>query len=221
VTDTLARQVGKAEACRLEKWTTGPTRTRWTTLPLQVGDSAPSFDLVDQSGRATQLSSFWKERPAVVLFWRHYGCGCGLDRARRLREEWPEFMKRGAAVVIVGQGGPLRALAYAEKYALPPVSILSDDDGRVYEAYGLLEGRASQLLFDAPESWLDHDQETGVSFARERRAQGRPPVDNPWLLPGEFVIDRAGRVVLVYRYNYCEDFPDPRVLYAALREARA
>jgi hypothetical protein len=44
-------------------------------------------------------------------------------------------------------------------------------------------------------------------------------VDNPWLLPGEFVIDRAGRVVLAYRYNYCEDFPDPRVLYAALREA--
>jgi len=219
VSETLERQVEQAEARWLEHWKAGPTRLRWMKVPLQVGDPSPSFDLPDASGKVTALSSFWKDQPAVVLFWRHYGCGCGLDRTRRLQEEYPEFVRRGAAVVIVGQGGPERAKAYAAKYALPPVPILSDEDGRAYQAYGLLEGRASQLLFDAPEAWLDHDVETGVKFARDRRAQGRPLVDNPWLLPGEFVIDTAGRVVLAYRYNYCEDFPDPRVLYAALREA--
>jgi hypothetical protein len=161
----------------------------------------------------------WADGPAVILFWRQYGCGCGLDRARRLRDEYPELIGRGAAVAIIGQGEPERAKAYAEKYTLPPVPILSDGDGRVYEAYGLLEGQPSQLLFDAPESWLGHNLETGLAFARERRAQGRPPVDNPWLLPGEFVIRQGGEIVLAYRYNYCEDYPDPRVLYAAIREA--
>jgi len=217
--ETLEQQVDRAEACWLDSWKAGPRRLRWTKIPLQVGDPAPSFDLPDASGRATALSSFWKDRPAGVLFWRQYGCGCGLDRARRLQGEYPELVKRGAAVVLVGQGGPQRASAYAAKYELPPAPILSDGDGRVYEAYGLLEGRPSQLLFDAPETWLEHDEETGLQFARDRRAQGRPPVDNPWLLPGEFVVDTAGRIVLAYRYNYCEDFPDPRVLYAALREA--
>ena len=111
------------------------------------------------------------------------------------------------------------AAAYAARYELPDVPILCDEGGRAYEAYGLLEGLPAQLLFDAPEPWLDHDLETGVNFARDRRTQGRPPVDNPWLLPGEFVIDTAGRIVLAYRYNYCEDFPDARVLFAAIRQA--
>ena len=219
MTESLEDQMARAEARWLEGWTAGPSRLRWTKLPLQVGDQAPSFDLPDQAGRLTPMSSLWKNQPAVILFWRHFGCGCGLDRARRLKEEYEEFLRRGSALVMVGQGGPLRAMAYAEKYELPPVPILSDEDGRVYEAYGLLEGRPSQLLFDAPEDWLDHDVETGLKFARDRRAQGRPLVDNPWLLPGEFVVDTAGVIVMAYRYNYCEDFPDPRVLYAAVREA--
>ena len=217
--NAVEAQIEKAERCWLEKWTSGPRRTRWTTMPPQVGDMAPSFDLADQAGRVAPMSSFWERQPAVFLFWRQFGCGCGLDRARRLKQEYDEFADLGAAVVIIGQGEPERAAAYAAKYALPPVRILSDVDGRAYEAYGLLEGQPSQLLFDAPPAWLNHDQETGMGFARERRAQGRPPVDNPWLLPGEFVIDTAGRIGLAYRYNYCEDFPDPRVLYAALRGA--
>ncbi len=216
--ETLEQQVARAEACWQEKWTAGPTRLRWTDVPLQPGDAAPSFDLPDQAGRVVSMSDFWKGRPAVVLFWRHYGCGCGLDRARRLKEEYQEYLRLGATVVIVGQGEPHRASAYAARWGLPPMPVLCDPQARAYEAYGLLEGQPSQLLFDAPESWLDHDPETGRRFAADRRAQGRPPVDNPWLLPGEFVVDGAGSIALAYRYNYCEDFPDPRVLYAALKE---
>ena len=219
MTATLEEQIQEAGERWLNHWKEGPRRVRWTALPPQVGDPAPRFDLPDQAGRTTPLSDGWRERPALILFWRHYGCGCGLDRARRLKEEYDEYVGRGARVILVGQGTPDRAAAYAARYELPDVPILCDVSGRVYEAYGLLEGRPSQLLFDAPEAWLDHDLETGESFARDRRAQGRPPVDNPWLLPGEFVVDTAGRIVLAYRYNYCEDFPDARVLYAAIREA--
>ena len=59
-----------------------------------------------------------------------------------------------------------------------------------------------------------------MKLAEERRKLERPLVDNSWLLPGEFVVDRDGVVRLAYRYNYCENFPDPRVLTAAIREAR-
>ena len=98
--------------------------------------------------------------------------------------------------------------------------ILCDPQFKAYEAYGLVEGKPSQILFDAPEEFLDRDYEAGVKLAEERRRLGRPLVDNSWLLPGEFVIDRLGTVRLAYRYNYCEDFPDYRVLVAAIREAR-
>jgi hypothetical protein len=42
-------------------------------------------------------------------------------------------------------------------------------------------------------------------------------VDSPWQMPGEFVVDGDGIIRLAYRYQYCEDWPDPRVLTAAVR----
>ena len=39
-----------------------------------------------------------------------------------------------------------------------------------------------------------------------------------WQLPGEFVVDTRDILHLTYRYNYCEDFPDHRVLLTAIRE---
>jgi len=153
------------------------------------------------------------------MFWRQYGCGCGVERSKRLQSEYDDYVNQGANVIIIGQGEPERTKAYAEKYKLPPVPILCDPEYEVYTAYGLLEGKASQIMFDAPDEFLDRDYEAGVKIAESRRKDHRPLVDNPWLLPGEFVIDQSGIVRLTYRYNYCEDFPDHRVLVSAIREA--
>ena len=204
----------------LEGWKRGPTRLRWTQIPLQVGDRAPDYELLNSQGKTVKLSSFWVGKPALILFWRHYGCGCGMDRAKRLKGEYDGYVQAGANPLIVGQGEPERALDYAKKYELPPVPILCDPEYEVYEAYGLLEGKPSQIMFDAPKEFLDRDYEAGVQLAEERRDAKRPVVDNSWLLPGEFVVDQSGVIALAYRYNYCEDFPDHRVDLAAIREAR-
>ena len=212
-------QVESGEREWLEGWKRGPQRLRWTRIPLQVGDEAPEFELLDADGQLVTLSSIWRDKPVVILFWRHYGCGCGIERAGMLKKDYEAFVKAGGEALIIGQGEPERAAAYAKKYALPPIRILCDPDFKVYEAYGLVEGKPSQILFDAPNEFLDRDYEAGVGLAKERRDLGRPLVDNSWLLPGEFVIDRGGIVRLAYRYNYCEDFPDYRVLTSAIREA--
>ncbi len=44
-------------------------------------------------------------------------------------------------------------------------------------------------------------------------------VDSPRQLPGEFVVDADGIVRPAYRYQICEDYPNPLVLVAAIREA--
>ena len=122
-------------------------------------------------------------------------------------------------MVIIGQGEPERGAAYAEEHTLPAVSILSDPEFQVYEAYGLVEGKPSQIVYDAPEEFLRRDYEAFVRLAKARREAGRPVVDSPWQLPGEFVVDQTGIIRLAYRYQYCEDFPDYRVLLSAIREA--
>ena len=216
----LDSQLQSAEQEWLDGWRMGPQRMRWTEIPLQVGDKAPEFDLLDSAGVLRELAEFWRDGPALILFWRHYGCGCGMDRAARLNEEMEDYNGQQANVVIVGQGEPERATVYAARYNLPPVAILCDTDYQAYRAFGLVEGKPSQILFDAPEEYQDLDYEVGAELAKARKEAGRPLVDNSWLLPGEFVIDQSGEVRLAYRYNYCEDFPDHRVLVAALREAR-
>jgi len=212
-------QLAAAEIQWAELYGRGPERTRWTDTPLQEGDQAPDFQRLDSAGNTVQLKDFWAENPALILFWRHYGCGCGLDRAERLNNEIADYQKAGANVVIVGQGEPERAAYYAMRYKLEDYPILCDPSTEAYFAYGLLEGKETQVLFDAPNEFLDRDPEAGKRFVKERQEMGRPLVDNPWLLPGEFVVDTNGIVRLAYRYNFCEDFPDARVHLAAIREA--
>ena len=213
--DTLMRE---AEGRWQTSWVAGPTRTRWTTLPPQVGDPAPDAEVLDESGHRASLAATWATTPVLLMFWRHYGCSCGMDRAKRLRDELPAYRNAGAKVVIVGQGEPERARRYAESQSLD-VPILSDPERRAYEAFGLLEGTPAQILFDAPDPLLRCDLDAGLALAASRHGTDRAMVDSPWQLPGEFVVGKDGHIAHSHRYQWCEDYPDPRVHVAAIRAA--
>ena len=218
MTDDVERLIGAAEDRWRAGWATGPTRLRWTTLPPQVGDAAPDATLRDHEGREVTLSALWAARPLLLLFWRHFGCSCGMDRAARLRAELADYRAGGGDVAIVGQGEPLRAARYRERQQLE-VPILSDPDRALYQAYGLLQGTTAQVLFDAADPFLRCELEAGMGLSASRHATDRALVDDPWQLPGEFVIGTDGRIVYAHRYGWCEDYPDPRVHVAAIRGA--
>jgi len=202
----------------LEHWVKGPTRTRWDRIPLQAGDPAPDFELPDSSGAARRLSETWNGSPALLLFWRHFGCSCGRDRAARLKTEYPQYMELGAKVVVIGYGEPERAAAYANRNEIP-CPVLCDPAFQAYQAYDLLEGKPSQVVFDTTDAHLQCDVTAWKQLVESRQGTERAILDNPWQLPGEFVVDKRGLVRLAYRYQYCEDWPDPRVLLAAIKEA--
>jgi peroxiredoxin len=214
----VEEQIRAAEEEFLDLFARGPAADRWSELPPQAGDPAPDLRLPDSTGTERSLSEFWSDGPALLLFWRHYGCGCGVDRAERLHEELGGYVDAGANVAVIGQAEPERSAAYAEEHGIE-CPVLCDPDYRVYSAYGLNEGQVSQVLFDAPEEFWSHKREAGEQLAKSRREQGRPLVDNPWLLPGEFVVARDGVIHLAYRYQYCEDFPNPLVITTAVRTA--
>ena len=197
-------------------WQAGPQHTRWETVPLQIGDPAPSFTLPDQHGNQVDLESLYSESPLLLIFWRHFGCGCGFDRARRLREELAGYHDAGANVVIIGQGMPEQAAEYGARHELD-LPILTDRDRSVYRAYGLLDAIQAQLLFDAPQWLWSFSEETATKFADARRESGRPLVNSPWQLPGEFVIDTEGTIVYAHRFQHCEDFPEPLTHITAIK----
>jgi peroxiredoxin len=218
MSSNLNSQIQAAEEEWFEHWKNGPSRLRWNRIPLQVGDQAPDFALQDSTGATVQLSDFWNHKPALLLFWRHFGCGCGIERAKRLQNEYSDYINLGANVVIIGQGEPERTAAYIQRHKLPG-PVLCDPTYKVYQAFDLLEGKPSQIVYDAPDELLQCDIDAGAMLQKSRHGTERATVDNPWQLPGEFVLDESGVIRLAYRYQYCDDWPDPLVLIGAIKEA--
>ena len=218
MTSLTDKQIKAAESEWLDLWKQGPTRLRWTEVPLQVGDLAPDFELKDTSDKLVHLCDFWSNGPALILFWRHYGCSCGVDRAKLLQNEYADYIKLGASVVVIGQGDAERSKDYSEKHDIP-CPVLCDPTYRVYEAYDLLEGKPSQIIYDAPDEYLRIDYETGAQLQQSRQGTESALVDSPWQLPGEFVVDQSGIIRLAHRYQHCEDWPNPSILIPAIKES--
>jgi peroxiredoxin len=214
--EIVDRQQSEAEKRWLDAWTKGPTRTRWSTLPVQAGDTAPDAELKDSTGTKRKLSALWKDKPVLLVFLRHFGCGCLADRWERLKTELPELEKAGVTVVAVGQAEPERSAAVATRRGYPFL-LLSDPERRVYEAYGLLEGSPAQILQDR--AYEVGDAAGGQKMCDSRRGTEKAVVDSPWQLPGEFLIAKGGRIVLAHRYQFCQDFPAKGVLLGAASQS--
>ncbi|HET6567639.1 MAG TPA: peroxiredoxin-like family protein [Rhodothermales bacterium] len=215
MTATLEEQVCAGEREWMALYLEGP-RARTPDTVLIAGDEAPDFTFEDHTGASIRLSDFWSGGPALVIFWRHFGCPCGFRRAARLRREYAALVEAGASVVIVGQGEPARAAAYREKFNLP-CPILCDPDLDAYDAYGLGDWEAKQVLYAAAR--LPRGPRMGKMMQRMGRLTGRPVVDHPWLSTGEFVIDTDGTIRFTHRYGHCMDYPSRSDLVAATRDA--
>lgn len=203
-----------AEAEWLERWSAGPTEPQGQ--PLHSGAPAPDLTLPDHTGTTRRLSEFWADGPALLMFWRHFGCGCGFERARRLNAEIADYRAAGLTPVIIGQGEPARAAAYRDEHQLD-CTILCDPGHDAYRAYSIGHWSIERVLPDAPQQFWDHPRDAGVDFQTQRRQQGRPLVDDPWRAVSEFVVGANGCVRLAYTYQFCENYPDPQLLITAAR----
>ncbi len=204
-----------AEQRWMDRWLEGPTIEG---RPLRRGDMAPNVTVFNEENSRVDLSTTWSSQPALVMLWRHLGCGCGLDRNGRLAGEIGDYRAAGLNVVICAPGDRARVDAYKEKFSVP-VPMYSDPGYESHKAFGLGHWSEEQVLYDAPEEYCNIDlrPQTGEEFQAERREQGRPLVDDPWMQSGEFVVDTSGQIKVAYLYNYCEDYPDPRIFTTATR----
>jgi peroxiredoxin len=207
--------VMSAENRWLQGFVAGPTIEG---RPLRRGDAAPDVPLLGRDGSEVRLASTWASRPALILLWRHLGCGCGRERARRLIDEIAGYREAGLEVVVVAPGEPERVDAYATRNGLE-VLTLADPEYSAHRAFGLGHWSVEQVMYDAPAEYCDLSLESGKAMLEDRRSKGTNLVDDPWMQSGEFVVDKGGVVRVAYLYNYCEDYPNPAVFTTAGRLA--
>jgi peroxiredoxin Q/BCP len=100
-----------------------------------VGDTAPSFDLLNQDGESVKLSDFAGKTVVLYFYPKADTPGC-TAQACGIRDRSGEYEAAGAVVLGVSPDEPKALKKFADKYDLP-FTLLSDSGHELAEAYGV------------------------------------------------------------------------------------
>lgn len=102
---------------------------------LQLGSKAPDFDLAADGGQRLRLSDLKGQITVLYFYPKDDTSGCTRE-AIEFTEAAPEFEAAGARVVGVSKDSAASHDKFKAKHQLK-VSLASDTDGEVVEAYGV------------------------------------------------------------------------------------
>lgn len=100
---------------------------------LEIGTTAPDFNLPDQNGTPVTLSSFRGQKVILYFYPKDMTAGC-TKQACGFRELYPQFRERGAVVLGVSKDSVASHKKFEEKYGLPFL-LVSDPDLTAIQAY--------------------------------------------------------------------------------------
>jgi peroxiredoxin Q/BCP len=104
---------------------------------LQVGDRAPDFTGVLADGTPVRLKGILQRHHAVLYFFpKDFTPGCTRE-ACAFRDHRGEIAALGGEIYGVSLDSAERHAAFAEQYQLP-FPLISDGDGAIARAYGVL-----------------------------------------------------------------------------------
>jgi len=102
---------------------------------LQVGDTAPDFEAVTDTGKQVKLSDYRGKRVVLYFYPKADTPGCTVE-ACEFRDGIQAIAKKGAAVIGVSPDKPAAQARFKQKYDLP-FTLLADEDKAAAEAYGV------------------------------------------------------------------------------------
>lgn len=104
--------------------------------PLQIGQTAPAFELPDAQGKMVSLSQFKGQWLVLYFYPKNDTPGCTKE-ACHFRDDMHQLEKLGAKVVGISVDDRQSHAEFSKKYALP-FPLLSDSDGKVAGLYHAL-----------------------------------------------------------------------------------
>jgi thioredoxin-dependent peroxiredoxin len=108
-------------------------------MPLQIGDPAPDFRLLDQDGQPVALADLRGQRVVIYFYPKDDTPGCTKE-ACNFRDRWSSFEAHGIKVLGISKDGAASHGKFIGKYSLP-FTLLTDPEpcpvATAYESYGL------------------------------------------------------------------------------------
>lgn len=102
---------------------------------LQVGDLAPDFEALTDTGESVKLSDFRGKRVVLYFYPKDNTSGC-TKQACGFRDNYPIIEEKNAVVLGVSPDGVSSHQKFKSKYELP-FTLLVDEDHSVAELYGV------------------------------------------------------------------------------------
>ncbi len=103
-------------------------------MSLEIGDKAPDFTAATDGGGKLKLGSLKGQKVILYFYPKDDTSGCTKE-ACGFRDQLPDFGKAKATVVGVSKDSVASHDKFKKKYELP-FTLVSDEDGRICEAYG-------------------------------------------------------------------------------------
>lgn len=108
----------------------------FTNMAVNVGDKAPSFELVDTDLKMRTLDEF-KGKKVVLSFFVAASSPVCTNEMCTFRDSLSELSNLGAQVVAISNDGPFANKAFAEKYNLK-FPVLGDYKSKTIRDYDVL-----------------------------------------------------------------------------------
>ncbi|AMC09977.1 thiol peroxidase [Lutibacter profundi] len=102
---------------------------------LKVGDKAPNFEALDESGNSIKLSDFKGKKLVLFFYPKASTPGCTME-ACNLRDNYQTFLSKGYEVLGVSADSAKRQQNFIAKNELP-YHLLVDEDKKVINAFGV------------------------------------------------------------------------------------
>jgi len=149
---------------------------------LKLGDSAPSFILVNALGENINSIELLKNGPLVISFYRGAWCPfCNLELAA-YQEVLPEIQALGSQLVAISPELPDKSMTLSEKHKLK-FQILSDTNNLIAKKFGIV------FTVDKKLRRLYRLMNINLSSA-----QGNKNYELP--VPATYIIDKNGIIIL-------------------------
>jgi peroxiredoxin len=178
------------------------------------GDASDLADAVlhDHAGNEVRLGETWRERPAAVVWLRHFGCTFCRQHALQLQRDLDEFDEAGVNLVVIGHGTPEQAGDFRRKQKVEGLRLLVDPERETYELAGAKRASVGELL--GPRVMA-----RGLRNSLKHRVHQGKVVGHPAQLGGVLIVTPGNTVAWDHLSADASDVPPNDEVLEAARKA--
>lgn len=147
----------------------------------------------------TTLGALSAERPLLLVFLRHFGCTFCREAVAELSEIRKAIEAKGTQMGFVHLSIEEKAQKFFEPYGLADLPRIADEEGRLYQAFGLVRANWRQ--------YLNYESILRMLMAWLEGHWVGLPAGDVQRMPGVFLIVN-GEIRKAYRHKLVSDRPD-------------